>query len=389
MASELGPRHTSPPPSGILYQLGLLGRVNLYAVPPSTLLFFVLSSNHSAQNLARVFAVTLVVANCNFLFLNSFYYLVWRRWRTRGAQAYLILCTVAPVLGAAAALTAKALLWFLVSGLTSASFWPLMAMNALLAVLFGLAFFRVEDLRQAQHATLARLETSEEKQKDLEGARERAQIASLQALIKPHFVFNTLNAIVALIPEDPKKAEETTLRLARLMRHVLEVSDGDMMSLKSELSVVEAYLEIEKVRMGSRLSYDIQVPPELAALPVPGLLLQPLVENAVMHGVRQRPDGGYVRVRISGDDAYCQVEVVDNGPGFSTHHGAGQATRLVRSRLEWLYRQDHEFRLERDAAAGETIVVVRFPFAIRRSAHELSATPPPEPFAAPPLRRHG
>jgi LytS/YehU family sensor histidine kinase len=77
--------------------------------------------------------------------------------------------------------------------------------------------------------------------------------------------------------------------------------------------------------------------------------------------VQQRPEGGYVRVRVARDEDKCRVEIVDNGPGFSTHHGAGQATRLVRSRLEYLYQDDHEFSLERDAAAGETIVVLRIP----------------------------
>ena len=223
-------------------------------------------------------------------------------------------------------------------------------------MLFGLAFFRVEDLRQAQHSTLARLEASEEIQKDLIGARNRAQLASLQTLIKPHFVFNSLNAIVALISEDPRKAEETTLRLARLMRYLLDVSDEDLMSLESELGVVEAYLEIEKVRLGQRLSYGIEAPAELSAVPVPGLLLQPLVENAVNHGVRQRPDGGFVRVRVTAEREHCRIEISDNGPGFSTHHGAGRAMRLVRARLDCMYADAYELRVERDEARVARVV---------------------------------
>jgi signal transduction histidine kinase len=388
MPSEPSRWRLGAAPTGLLYHLGILARVNLFAVPPSTLLFFVLSSNHSSWNLARVFAVTLLVVNCNYAFLNSFYYLVWRRLRTRGAHAYLILCAVAPFLGAGAALTAKGLLRLFEPG-PPTSVWPLMAMNALLAVLFGLAFFRVEDLRQAQRSTLARLSSSEEKQKDMEGARDRAHIASLQALIKPHFVFNTLNAIVALIPENPQKAEETTLRLARLMRYLLEVSDEDMMSLESELGVVEAYLEIEKVRLGLRLGYQIRIAPELAALPVPALILQPLVENAVQHGVRQRPAGGMVWVRVSAEAEYCRIEIVDNGPGFSSHHGVGQSMRLVRARLECIYHGKYELVLERDAAAGETIVVLRLPFMVPRDAHEPAPRAPlPLAWPAPTMEGH-
>jgi signal transduction histidine kinase len=368
-------------PTRLSYHLGILGRVNLYAVPPSTLLFFIFSADRSPWNLARVLAVTVVVVNCNYAFLNSFYYLVWRRWRTRGAKAYLTLCAVAPLLGAGAALTAKGLLRLVAPVLTSAEVWPLTAMNALLAVLFGLAFFRVEDLRQAQHTMRERLSDSEEKQKDLEGVRDRAEIATLQSLLKPHFIFNTLNAVVSLIHENPQKAEETTLRLARLMRYLLEVSYEDMMSLESELGVVEAYLEIEKVRLGRRLNFEIHVPAELTAIPVPALVLQPLVENAVQHGVRQRPEGGTVSVRISGEDAHCRIEIVDDGPGFSNHHGVGRSMQLVRSRLECIYRGQHELRLERDAAAGRTIVLLRLPLLMPHPAAETA--PAPMPLASP------
>jgi signal transduction histidine kinase len=349
---------------GPLYQLGVLARVNLFAVPSSTLLLFVLSSDSSARNLLRILTITLVVANSNFVFLDTFYFAVWRRWRRGGVLALAVLCGAAALCGVVAAAAAWVVLPLLPSALPMVPFSRLLATNILLSVLFGVAFFRVEDFRQAQHRTLARLSNSEEKQKDLEGARDRAEINSLQSLIKPHFVFNTLNAIVALIHEDPQKAEETTLRLARLMRYLLEVSDGEMMSIESELSVVEAYLEIEKVRMGARLHYVLDVEPGLAGIPVPGLVLQPLVENAVKHGVQQRPEGGYVRVTVAREGDKCRVEVVDNGPGFSTHHGAGQATRLVRSRLEFLYHDEHEFQLARDAAAGETIVVLRFPLMV-------------------------
>jgi signal transduction histidine kinase len=373
-------------PSGPLYQLGVLARVNLFAVPSSTLLLFVLSSDNSGRNLVRILTIAFVVANCNFAFLDTFYFTVWRRWRRGGVFALAVLCVAAALCGVVAAVAARAILPLLPSALPMVPFSRLLATNVLLSVLFGVAFFRVEDFRQAQHRALARLTNSEEKQKDLEGARDRAEINSLQSLIKPHFVFNTLNAIVALIHEDPPKAEETTLRLARLMRYLLEVSDGEMMSIESELGVVEAYLEIEKVRMGSRLRYALDVEPGLAGIPVPGLVLQPLVENAVKHGVQQRPEGGYVRVRVAREDDKCRVEVVDNGPGFSTHHGAGQATRLVRSRLEFLYHDQHDFQLERDATAGETIVVLRFPLMVPGPAR---APAPVRPVATDLLSRRG
>jgi sensor histidine kinase YesM len=211
---------------------------------------------------------------------------------------------------------------------------------------------------------------------EAEGARDQAQVVSLQSLIKPHFVFNTLTAITTLIHEDPHRAEEVTLRLARLMRYLLELEDGALMSLDSEFGVVRAYLEIEKVRMGDRLHYEVAAPPELLPIAIPSMVLQPLVENAVVHGIREREGGGHIGVRASADGGYCQVEIIDNGPGFSDEKGIGRSMRLVRDRLGRLYGHDYELRLERDGRDARTVVTLRLPLA-------LPARPP-----AVPGRRH-
>jgi LytS/YehU family sensor histidine kinase len=189
--------------------------------------------------------------------------------------------------------------------------------------------------------------------------RDEAEVLALLALIKPHFIFNTLNAIASLIPEDPPKAEEMTLRLAQLLRSILEVKNGA--SLGSEITIVQAYLEIEKVRYGERLQYRLEVAKELEAVSMPGLILQPLVENAINHGIRQRADGGYVHLSARAVGANCTVRIIDNGPGFSDHQGAGKAMNLLAERLARLYRDRCSLTLQRDEKAGETVVELSFP----------------------------
>jgi LytS/YehU family sensor histidine kinase len=142
---------------------------------------------------------------------------------------------------------------------------------------------------------------------------------------------------------------------------MLEMNEDAIVNLETEANMARAYLKIEKKLLGARLQYRIEVPDDLCAVPVPGMLLQPLVENAVKHGVRQSGDGGYVHVEARADGPYCQVEVKDNGPGFTQHSGAGQSMGLLRQRLDHIYGADFELTLQRDARVHETVVRLRVP----------------------------
>lgn len=342
--------------------LAVAARINLFTVFPLVLLLLLFSDRPTWAGFARTLGVVLVFTNCNFLVLNGFYHRVWQRLSRPRAWMYALLClAILPGLGAVAFLGGKLLLDLFVPGLLDGRGPALMGTSVLVSVLYGLAVFTIEDYRRRQHTALDELEWSRRREHELRRAQKEAELLALQALMKPHFVFNTLNAITALIHDDPDKAEETTIRLARLMRHILEMGDDTMVSLDAEMTVARAYLEIEKVRLGNRLSYDIDVPETLLLTPVPGLLLQPLVENAVKHGVRQRSDAGYVHVRAWADGDHCQAEVVDNGPGFSQHKGTGRSMRLVRERLDRIYGRDYELTLARDERLGETVVSLRIP----------------------------
>src|SRR5438094_3383537 len=161
------------------------------------------------------------------------------------------------------------------------------------------------------------------RERELEHERARkmaleARLSSLEARLQPHFMFNTLNAISALIEEDPAQAERTVERLAALLRFSLDATERGLVPLAHELKIVADYLEIERTRFGERLSYVLDVAADAAACEVPPLAVQTLVENSVKHAIAPRPQGGRIRVEADVADAQLRVRVWDDGPGFTT-----------------------------------------------------------------------
>ena len=170
-------------------------------------------------------------------------------------------------------------------------------------------------------------------------SRLSAQLQALQSRLNPHFLFNSLNTIACLIHEDPVAAERVLERLAELLRYGLADADRTVVRLRDELSVVQAYLEVQAARFGERLRFSIDCPPALLEQQVPPLCLQPLVENAVLHGAVAQRRGGLVTVRVEVVDGQLCLGVQDDGPGpgNSSHQGSGSALSGLRGRLRILY----------------------------------------------------
>ena len=203
----------------------------------------------------------------------------------------------------------------------------------------------------------------------------QAELRALRAQIHPHFLFNTLNSIAALIAENPRAAEETTTRLAEVFRYTLKASGQEHASLADELEFLRSYLAIERVRFGDRLRVEESVEPGLESVPVPSLLLQPLVENAVRHGVASRPAGGTVRIAARRDGDRLVIEVADDGPGFDGDRpasGAGFGLHSVRERLRAAGLPD----LALESAAGRgTRVRLTLPLPATGTSRPLSGGP--------------
>jgi two-component system LytT family sensor kinase len=201
----------------------------------------------------------------------------------------------------------------------------------------------------------------------LETQLTRAQLEALKNQLHPHFLFNTLNTISALLHRDVEAADRVVSRLGDLLR--LSLSSGEQeVTLGQELSFLQHYLDIQHTRFEDRLAFVQDVPPETLDALVPSLILQPLVENAVRHGIEPRSTPGTITIHAHRENGQLTLEVSDNGPGMQQVKSAGCAgigLSNTRARLEQLYGADHRFTLENRAEGG---VLVRMEFPFRTAA---------------------
>jgi len=204
----------------------------------------------------------------------------------------------------------------------------------------------------------------------LRGELAQAQLQALRMQVNPHFLFNTLNAIAVLVRGgDTDKAARTLRLLSDLLRATFQGADVQMVPLREEIDFLERYLEIEQTRFGDRLQVEIAVDPSVSEASVPYLILQPLVENAVRHGVAPHAEAGRVRVTaapVGRDGTQVELTVADSGPGFdafdpdvlSDEDSVGLSNTC--RRLETLYGDQHSLELG-TAAEGGARVTIRIP----------------------------
>ena len=182
----------------------------------------------------------------------------------------------------------------------------------------------------------------------LEAELATARLHRLKAQLHPHFLFNTLHAISSLMHSDVAAADRMLSQLAGLLRRSLRTFDAQRVPLREEMAFLRPYLEIERARLGERLRVELDVDGRLDRALVPHLLLQPLVENAVRHGIAPRPRGGCVELRVAAQDGRLRIEVADDGPGATEAAlDAGQGIGLsnTRARLAALYGDDHRMEI--------------------------------------------
>jgi two-component system sensor histidine kinase AlgZ len=180
-----------------------------------------------------------------------------------------------------------------------------------------------------------------------------AQLQALQARTNPHFFFNSINTVSSLIPDNPALAERTLERLADLFRYALDASKTRVVPLSREVEMVRDYLEIQRARFGDRLSCTVELDPAAAAVEVPPLLLQPLVENAILHGLAERKQGTVaVEIRRLGAQVILEVRDDGPGPGASLHRGTQTAVKDLRERLRLLYGEASSFSLDPAPGGG-------------------------------------
>lgn len=214
------------------------------------------------------------------------------------------------------------------------------------------------------------------RQRQIEHDLSRARLQLLQAQMEPHFLFNTLNAAAALLAIDRERAATTVFTLGELLQSSHELGQRTSIPVSSEVAFLESYLTLQKVRFPDRLVTRILLDPAARDVPVPSLILQPLVENAIVHGVIDRAGGGSVTVSIRRDGRALHMEVRDDGPGATPEeltNGLGLGLANTRSRLECLYQKD--FALQFHRAPGAFVVAMTIPVRNAMDVGRASARP--------------
>jgi two-component system, LytTR family, sensor histidine kinase AlgZ len=330
-------------------------------IPP--ILLFTMSSHTTWPALLEEFRFSWIYANCiggiAFLIIPRVWMGTcerphWFSWSAR-VVAMFASCVAGSLL---AGLIFVALGWNQMS-----LYWPHFMGSLKLAVFLtlvaGLTVGIYSTLRGRLEETTLQLRTKElERERAIKLATE-AQLASLESRIHPHFLFNTLNSISSLIPEDPARAERLVGQMAALLRFSLDANQSGLVPLASELKIVADYLDIEQARFGDRLRYQIDVPADLNESRIPPLSLQTLVENSVKHAIAPDRAGGEIRITGASADGLCRVEVSDSGPAFQLESApSGHGLDNLKDRLSALFGDRAALILQRVGGRNNLILSV-------------------------------
>jgi two-component sensor histidine kinase len=237
------------------------------------------------------------------------------------------------------------------SGLPKMGIWPtaidLLAYGAIVGLAHSIYFYR--RFREREHRALA-----------LESNLAHARLNALKAQLQPHFLFNSLNAAVAMLRRNPAGAEATLVSLSELLRLALSHSERQEISVQEELEFVQRYVELQKTRFGDKLEYREQIDDSARDCLLPTLTLQPLVENAIRHGIEPADKPGTVILSVRRADERLLLSVEDNGVGLngsSTSGGAGIGLKNLRARLQTLYGSSHKLEIGSRNGDGRGVLV--------------------------------
>lgn len=232
--------------------------------------------------------------------------------------------------------------------------WPMRVMIQTLAVamVFSAGFLYIFMTKSKLKHRKEMIEEERIKTVALQKEALEANLRMLQAQIEPHFLFNTLSNVVSLIDTDPARGKAMLLDLTKYLRTSLSRTMPEKTTLAQEMDMIRAYLNIQKIRMGDRLNFILDAPDVLRVYAFPPMLLQPLVENAVKHGLEPKMEGGEIIIRATQDNQMLKVEVTDSGLGISSLNSSGVGMANVRKRLNLLFGDDGKFIIEENAPSG-------------------------------------
>jgi sensor histidine kinase YesM len=221
-----------------------------------------------------------------------------------------------------------------------------------IGVIFGSIITYFFSSREQIAESQARIQDEKIKRLISEKKAAEANLKLLQAQIEPHFLFNTLSNVLSLLDTDPKKGKSMLVDFIQYLRSSLSKIREDKATLGQEMEMIRAYLNIFKVRMGDRLHYKMDLPEKLKANSFPPMLIQPLVENAIKHGLEPRIEGGEIIIGAEEKNGFLRLEVIDTGLGFTEKRDSGMGFSSIRERLESIYGNRGRLILEENQPHG-------------------------------------
>ena len=325
-------------------------------------IYFTYTGHLTVASAIREFLIPCTFANCVAIPAT---FIPWRwlgKRYTRAATRWAANIGILLILGFVG--TALSTAVFVMSGMLPvrvAGHFYLIALPIVIVitVLAGTARIVYDSMRFQLQETTLQLRTQElERERILKLATE-ARLSSLESRLHPHFLFNTLNSISSLIPEDPKRAEKLVEQMAALLRFSLDSARHGLVPLERELKIANDYLEIEKTRLGERLTYDMSWPADLGSLSVPPLAIQTLVENTIKHVIAPSRAGGWLQVSVERSNGSVSLGVRDSGPGFDLQQTpTGHGLDNLRSRLTALYGNAASIGAMRENGAASVRVTI-------------------------------
>lgn len=305
-------------------------------VPP--ILYWVINPRPRLDVAKEILGFSLVYASCIGLTLE--FWLPWAApqiWCHRPRLRWPLLVGFLMLAAVAGTVAGGVILW-LAGVIPARYFFPTMVtslkIGGFITLAAGIGAAVVRELQGKVEETSLELRTKElERERALKLASD-ARLQSIESRIHPHFLFNALNSVAALIREDPERAERQIERISRFLRFAIDQGGSGMVSVEQEMRIVSDYLAIEQTRFGERLRFDVSVAPETARLQVPPMSVQTLTENSIKYAVAPRREGGEVRVAASLDGDRLTISVQDDGPGFDPElRPVGHGLDLLEKRL--------------------------------------------------------
>lgn len=256
---------------------------------------------------------------------------------------------------------------YFVSGYDGALPWTKLFFNSYLFFDYGTLLYWLMLLVSYATNYYRRYRVGEVRATRLEAQLATAQLHALKMQLQPHFLFNTLHSISALVHKDPQAADKMIARLGDFLRLTLDSAGVQEVSLHQELEFLKCYLDIEAIRFKDRLSVQMNIEPQTLAARLPNLILQPIVENAIRHGIAPRTDAGRIEIAARRFNGSLQVQITDNGPGLAANSNNGRILKEgvglanTQARLQQLYGDESRLDLANNGKGGFS-VTLEIPF---------------------------